>query len=53
MLFNEIKKSKPEVIVMIGAYKTNSLFIKKGKNDEILKNVIFFAIYLLEMQTLL
>ena len=26
---------------MIGAYKANSLFIKKAKNDEILKNVIF------------
>lgn len=39
--FNEIKKSKPEVIVMIGAYKANSLFIKKAKSDEVLKNVIF------------
>ncbi|PRM97243.1 amino acid-binding protein [Arcobacter cryaerophilus gv. crypticus] len=39
--FNEIKNSKPEVIVMIGAYKANSLFIKKAKNDEVLKNVIF------------
>ena len=39
--FNEIKKSKPEVIVMIGAYKANSLFIKKAKSDEVLNNVIF------------
>ena len=42
--FNEIKKSKPEVIVMIGAYKANSLFIKKAKSDEVLKNVIFYNI---------
>ena len=39
--FNEIKNAKPEVIFMIGAYKTNSLFIKKAKENENLKNVIF------------
>lgn len=39
--FNEIKDAKPEVIFMIGAYKTNSLFIKKAKENENLKNVIF------------
>ena len=39
--FNEIKNSKPEVILMIGAYKANSLFIKKAKSDGVLKNVIF------------
>ena len=39
--FNEIKDAKPEVIFMIGAYKTNALFIKKAKENEKLKNVIF------------
>ena len=39
--FNEIKDAKPEIIFMIGAYKTNSLFIKKAKESENLKDVIF------------
>ncbi|MBY0541459.1 MAG: ABC transporter substrate-binding protein [Campylobacterales bacterium] len=39
--FNEIKDAKPEVIFMIGANKTNSLFIKKAKESENLKDVIF------------
>ena len=39
--FNEIKDAKPEVIFMIGAYKANSLFIKKAKESENLKDVIF------------
>jgi ABC-type branched-subunit amino acid transport system substrate-binding protein len=39
--FSEIKDAKPEVIFMIGAYKTNSLFIKKAQENENLKNVIF------------
>ena len=39
--FNQIKDAKPEVIFKIGAYKTNSLFIKKAKENENLKNVIF------------
>jgi branched-chain amino acid transport system substrate-binding protein len=39
--FNEIKDANPEVIFMIGAYKTNSLFIKKAKENENLKNTIF------------
>jgi branched-chain amino acid transport system substrate-binding protein len=39
--FNEIKDAKPEVIFIIGAYKTNSLFIKKIKENENLKDVIF------------
>lgn len=38
---NEIKDAQPEVIFMIGAYKTNSLFIKKAKENEKLKDVIF------------
>lgn len=40
--FNEIKDAKPEVIFIIGAYKTNSLFIKKIKEN--LKDVIFCTI---------
>ena len=39
--FNEIKDAKPEVIFVIGAYKTNSLFIKKAKENDHLKDVIF------------
>ena len=39
--FHEIKGAKPEVIIMVGAYKTNSLFIKKAKESENLKDVIF------------
>lgn len=39
--FNEIKNAKPEVIFMIGAAKTNSLFIKKAKENENLKDAIF------------
>lgn len=40
--FTEIKNVKPEVIFIIGAYKTNSLFIKKVKEN--LKDVIFCTI---------
>ena len=39
--FDEIKDANPEVIFMIGAYKTNSLFIKKAKENEDLKDTIF------------
>ncbi len=39
--FNEIKEAKPEVIFVIGAYKTNSLFIKRSKENENLKDAIF------------
>lgn len=42
--FNEIKDAKPEVIFIIGAYKTNSLFIKRAKENENLKDVIFCTI---------
>ncbi|MFY9090081.1 ABC transporter substrate-binding protein [Arcobacter aquimarinus] len=42
--FNEIEDAKPEVIFMIGAYKTNSLFIKKAKENENLKDAIFCTI---------
>jgi len=39
--FNEIKDAHPQAIVMVGAYKTNSLFIKKAKENEYLKDAIF------------
>lgn len=39
--FNEIKDAKPQAIVMIGAYKTNSQFIKKAKENENFKDTIF------------
>ena len=39
--FNEIKDAKPEVIFVIGSYKPNSLFIKRAKENENLKDVIF------------
>jgi branched-chain amino acid transport system substrate-binding protein len=39
--FNEIKDAKPEAIIMIGAYKSNALFIKKAKENENLKDTIF------------
>jgi len=39
--FNEIKDAKPEAIIMIGAYKTNSLFIKKAKENKNLQDTVF------------
>ena len=39
--FNEIKDAKPQAIIMIGAYKSNSLFIKKAKENENFKDTIF------------
>ncbi|KAB7887793.1 ABC transporter substrate-binding protein [Poseidonibacter ostreae] len=39
--FNEIKDASPEAIVMVGAYKTNSLFIEKAKENIKMKNTIF------------
>ena len=39
--FQEMKDTKPEVIIMIGAYKANTLFINKAKKDENFKNTIF------------
>lgn len=39
--FSEIKEKKPEAIIMVGAYKTNVLFIKKAKKDKDLENVLF------------
>jgi len=39
--FQEIKDAQPEVIIMIGAYKANALFIKKAKEDYHFKDTIF------------
>jgi len=44
--FNSIKDAKPEAIIMIGANKANTLFIKKAKqnkhfNDTIFSNISF------------
>lgn len=39
--FNEIKNAKPEVIFIIGSYETNALFIKRAKENNDLKDVIF------------
>lgn len=39
--FNEIKDAKPDAIIMIGAYKSNALFIKKAKENPNLKDTIF------------
>ena len=39
--FYEIKKGKPEAIIMVGAYKANALFIKKAKKDPVFKDTIF------------
>ncbi len=39
--FSEIKDNEPEAIIMVGAYKANALLIKKAKEDESLKDVIF------------
>ena len=39
--FNEIKDANPQVIIMIGAYKSNALFIKRAKENSNLKNTIF------------
>ncbi len=48
--FSEIKDNKPEAIIMVGAYKSNALFIKKAKEDENLKKMLFFATSLFLMQ---
>lgn len=39
--FNEIKDASPEAIIMIGAYKSNALFIKKAKKNKNFKDTIF------------
>ncbi len=39
--FNEIKNSKPEVVIMIGASKASSLFIQKAKDEKIFQDTIF------------
>lgn len=37
----EIKESKPQAVIMVGAYKTNALFIKKAKEFKEFEDVIF------------
>lgn len=39
--FNSIKDAKPEAIIMIGANKANTLFIKKAKQNKNFNNTIF------------
>lgn len=42
--FDEIKEVKPEVIVLVGAYKANALFIQKAKQHPNFKETIFCVI---------
>ena len=37
----EIKSAKPEVVLMVGAYKANAIFIKTAKMDETFKDTYF------------
>ena len=39
--FNEIKNSKPQAVIMVGAYKANALFIKTAKEHKNFKDTIF------------
>lgn len=39
--FREIKKSKPEAVLMIGANKANTLFIQTARKDEIFEHTLF------------
>jgi len=39
--FNSIKDAKPEAIIMIGANKANTLFIKKAQQNKNFNNTIF------------
>jgi ABC-type branched-subunit amino acid transport system substrate-binding protein len=39
--FNQINAAKPEAVIMIGAYKPNSLFIELSQQSEFLKDTIF------------
>jgi len=39
--FNSIKSENPEAIIMIGANKANTLFIKKAKKDKHFEDTIF------------
>lgn len=42
--FDEIKEVKPEVIVLVGAYKANALFIQKAKQHPNFQHTIFCVI---------
>lgn len=39
--FNEIQQTKPEAVIMVGAYKANAMFIKKAKEHPNFKETIF------------
>lgn len=39
--FNEIKEAKPEAVILVGAYKANSLFIKTAKENMNFDNTLF------------
>ncbi|RXJ84860.1 ABC transporter substrate-binding protein [Arcobacter sp. CECT 8985] len=39
--FNEIKDARPQAIIMIGANKANTLFIKKAKKNKNFKDTLF------------
>ena len=39
--FQEMKDTKPEAIIMVGAYKANTLFINKAKDEKNFKDTIF------------
>lgn len=39
--FNEIKDAKPQAVIMVGAYKSNALFIKTAKKHKNFKDTIF------------
>jgi len=39
--FNSIKEASPEAIIMIGANKANTLFIKRAKKDNNFQNTLF------------
>lgn len=39
--FREIKESKPEAVLMIGANKANALFIQTARKDKVFKDTLF------------
>lgn len=42
--FSEIAQSKPEALIMIGAYKANALFINRARKNKVFENTIFSTI---------
>ncbi|WP_228126448.1 ABC transporter substrate-binding protein [Candidatus Marinarcus aquaticus] len=39
--FHEIQQTKPEAVIMVGAYKANAMFIKKAEQHPNFKNTLF------------